>query len=173
MIILRFVILVGILCTSILIGMLMAKKYTNRLNELKEMKKGIHILETKLKFTYETLPKVFEDIGKSIDRSVGYIFTLASENMMYTSAGNSWSEALTQTVNERKTNMKNEDIETLKSLSKLLGKTDMQGQISQIELVDAFLDTQIQEADLEKRKNDKMYKSLGIVAGLTLVVLLI
>ena len=69
--------------------------------------------------------------------------------------------------------MKKEDIETLKTLSKMLGKTDISGQINQIELVKTFLDNQIQEADTEKRKNDKMYRSLGIVAGLSLVVLLI
>ena len=173
MVMIKALILIGIFGTSILIGIMIAKKYTSRLNELKEMKKAMHMLETKLKFTYETLPVVFKEIGRNIDKTTGDIFILASENMEYTTAGNSWSEALTQTVNEKRTNMKKEDIETLKTLSKMLGKTDISGQINQIELVKTFLVNQIQEADTEKRKNDKMYRSLGIVAGLSLVVLLI
>ena len=53
-----------------------------------------------------------------------------------------------------------EDKEVLKGLSKLLGKTDINGQINEIKLVSNFLDTQIQIAQKEKEKNEKMYKTL-------------
>lgn len=169
----KFFVLFGIFVICVVIGMLIARKYTLRLNELKEMKKGLQMLESKLKFTYEKLPIVFEEIGHAIDEPARETFCIASENMQYTSAENSWNEALTQMENEGRTNLKHEDLETLKTLGKMLGKTNMEGQVNQIKLVDTFLDTQIMEADTEKRKNDKMYKSLGIVAGLAIVILLV
>ena len=71
-------------------------------------------------------------------------------------AKNSWIQA----VEESKTNMNKEDLEVIKDLGKLLGKTDIEGQISQIELTDKFLDTNIENAEKEYIKNNKLYKTL-------------
>ncbi len=46
------------------------------------------------------------------------------------SAGESWEKAL----EENETNLKEEDINVLQMLSKMLGQTDVEGQISQIEI---------------------------------------
>ena len=55
----------------------------------------------------------------------------------------------------------------------MLGKTDVEGQISEIKLVDNFLDTQIKLAQQDRKKNEKMYKTLGGIIGLALVIILI
>ena len=52
------------------------------------------------------------------------------------------------------------------------GKTDISGQISEIDLTNTFLDMQIEKAENEKRKNQKMYKTLGTVIGLAIVIIL-
>lgn len=49
----------------------------------------------------------------------------------------------------------------------------MEGQISEIRLVKEFLSTQIENAESEKNKNEKMYKMLGGIIGLVLVIILI
>ena len=64
-------------------------------------------------------------------------------------------------------------LETTRNLGRLLGKTDIEGQISEIKLVNNFLDIQIKDAEEEKNKNEKMYRTLGIVAGMTITILLI
>ena len=61
----------------------------------------------------------------------------------------------------------------LKKLGKLLGQTDVEGQISEIEVVTKFLDTQLSNAEEERNKNEKMYRTLGIVSGLTIAIILI
>ena len=67
---------------------------------------------------------------------------------------------------------KQEDKDVLKKLGKLLGQTDVEGQISEIEMTQNFLDIQIEQAEEEKKKNQKMYKTLGVVAGLVFVIIL-
>ena len=49
----------------------------------------------------------------------------------------------------------------------------MQGQLNEINLTMDFLDTQIQEAEIECRKNEKMYRSLGTIFGLAIIIILI
>lgn len=84
-------------------------------------------------------------------------------------AGEAWSYA----IDHSETNMTKEDLNLLKSLDKLLGKTDVKGQESEIELLKKFIDTQIEKAEEEQKKNEKLYKTLGIIAGLAAVIILI
>ena len=61
----------------------------------------------------------------------------------------------------------------MKTLSKLLGQTDSDGQVSQIEITEKFLDTQIKEAVEDKQKNEKLYTRLGTIIGLAIVIILV
>ena len=78
-------------------------------------------------------------------------------------------------IEEKKnqTNFTTDDINVLKTLGKMLGNTDVEGQVSQIELTEEFLIKEIKEAEEEKRKNTKLYKTLGVTAGLAVAVILI
>ncbi len=47
------------------------------------------------------------------------------------------------------------------------------GQLSEIELIERFIDEQIQNAEEEQKKNEKLYKSLGVITGIGLSIILI
>ena len=151
------------------IGIIISEKYRNRVIELKEMKNALNFLENKMKFTYEPIPVIFSDIAKNIKSNISNIFKLATEKMKECTAGEAWNKAL----EESQTNLKEEDITVLKGLTGLLGKTNIEGQVSEIELTSNFLNHQIQKAQEEEKKNKKMYKTLGVVIGLASVIILI
>ena len=169
MIIIKYIILLMLLFSSSYIGILIANRYKSRVKELKEMKSFLSIFEAKIKLTYEPIPKIFEELGNDEKSNISYIFKIASENMKELPAGEAWIKALKL----KNTNLKKEDIEILKGLSNLLGKVDLEGQVSEIELVDNFIDKQIEKAEEESKKSEKMYKTLGITVGLAIVIILI
>ena len=68
-------------------------------------------------------------------------------------------------------NLNKEDKDVIKGLGKLLGKTDVDGQISQLNLITEFLNTQIEQAEAEREKGEKLYKKLGVISGLMNVAL--
>ena len=70
-------------------------------------------------------------------------------------------------------NLKKEDKEALKEFGILLGKTNKEGQINQIKFVSELLERQIEKAEIEKAKNETMYKKLGMIFGIGLVIVLI
>ena len=72
-----------------------------------------------------------------------------------------------------KNNLNKEDVATIQNLSRLLGQTDIEGQISEVEVVNNFLTVQLENASEERRKNEKMYRTLGLVTGLTIAIILI
>lgn len=165
----KIVIYTCIFLSSSAIGLLISKKYEERVNELKEFKNALNMFETKIKFTYEPIPEIFDQIAKQMKTTVGRTFKLASSNMEVLTAGDAWDVAVDTNV----LNINDEDKNILKNLSKLLGKTDIDGQISQIELTSKFLDEQIEKAEKERTKSEKMYRTLGMVIGLAIVIILI
>ena len=169
MFIIKIIILVLILITSVLIGILFSKKYTCRVNELRNVKNGLNMFATKVKFTYQTVPAAFLEVSEKIGGNIGNIFQTASEKMQEKSAEEAWYESL----DNSQTNMNKLDIQIIKGLGKMLGATDVEGQLNEIKLVNEFLDKQLEDAEYEKSKNEKMYRTLGIITGLTITILLI
>ena len=147
----------------------MSKKYSNRLKDLKEMRKAFNFFEEKIKFTYEPIPDVFEEISHKVQDNIGEIFRNSSKSMENESAGVAWEKA----VDESNNNFTKEDKDIIKGLAKMLGKTDIDGQVSEIRLTNKFLEVEIKDAENEKNKNEKLYKTLGATVGLALVIILI
>ena len=168
MIVIKYLILFLILVPSTLIGRSLSKKYVYRLKELEEIKNSFNILKTKIKFTYEPIPELFQELENTKCRNVGNIFKLAKEKMENENISTAWENAIEESV----TNLKKEDKEILKSLGKLLGRTDVEGQMGQIETTESLLENQIKEALEEKLKNEKLYSRLGTTIGLAIVILL-
>ena len=117
----------------------------------------------------ETIPEIFTEISQKIKGNVGKIFKDAVVNMEFMLAGDAWEKSIETNLES----LKKEDINSLKPLGKLLGKTDIDGQVNQIKLVCEFLEEQIAEAYEEKNKNEKMYQKLGAIVGLIMVIVLI
>ena len=138
----KYFILFLILILATMIGRFLSKKYVYRLEELEDIKNALNILKSKIKFTYEPIPEIFEEISKTSSRNISELFKTAKIKMNDLTANEAWEEA----VGESQNNLKKEDKDVLKTLSKLLGQTDAEGQISQIEITENFLESKIQEA---------------------------
>ena len=71
---------------------------------------------------------------KETSKNISKIFEQAKEKMKEETANIAWE----QSIEESKGNLKKEDKQILKTMSKLLGQTDVEGQISQIEITENF-----------------------------------
>ena len=168
MLVIKLIIYSFIFISCSLIGILISKKYINRVNELKEFKNALNIFKTKIRYTYEPIPDIFMQISESINSSVSNVFSQAAKKMDMLAAGDAWNLALKMDT----LNINDEDRNVLKNLSKLLGKTDISGQLNQIEMTEDFIDKQINKAEKEREKNERLYRTLGTIIGMTIVILL-
>ena len=167
--IIKYFMLLFVFIGSSYIGRCIAKKYSYRLEELEEIKNILNIFKSKIRFTYEPIPEIFREMASNAKENIGQIFEEARKNMQNFSAGEAWENA----VQTSETNLTDEDKHVLLMLSKMLGQTDVEGQISQIEITENFLEKQIKEAQQEKDKNEKLYRKLGTTIGLAIVIILI
>lgn len=129
------------------------------------------MFKAKIRLTYEPIPEVFKQIGEELKPNIGKIFLSASKYMNDYTANEAWIKG----VEEEKihTNFTNGDVDIINGLSKMLGSMDLEGQINNIELISEFLNNQITEATVEKNKNEKMYKTLGVSIGLAIAIILV
>ena len=70
------------------------------------------MFKTKIKFTYEPIPDIFNQISENIDPVIGGIFRIASHNMSFCPAGDAWAKAMETDV----LNINVEDKNILKNL---------------------------------------------------------
>ena len=167
--IIKYILLITIFSLSARIGLIISKMYENRVLELKEFKNILNIIKTKIKFTYEPLAEIFKQISKDGKTEIEKIFGKMASQLEYIQVREVWENC----IQEADISIKQTDKNVIKKLGNLLGQTDVEGQVSEIEVTQKFLDMQIEEAEEEKKKNQKMYKTLGIVFGLVFVIILI
>ena len=160
-------VLMLLICTYL--GINKSRSFRKRELELKKLKNALNIFKTKISYTYETIGEIFKEISKLEYQDNENVFINTINLLDKNGLGNAWENALINT----KTYLNEEDKEVLKMLGKTLGRTDKDGQISEIELVSNFLNKQISSAEEVRSKNEKMYKTLGITIGLTLVIIFI
>ena len=169
MVFIKYIILFFIFMSVSYIGLALASRYKNRVRDLKNIRNILNIIETKIKYTYEPLPQIFLEISQEFTGGISELFKTSVEQMKSVSAGEAWKYALERS----NTSLNSEDLEILKKLENLLGKTNAEGQLSEIKLMNNFIDIQIKKSEEEQNKNEKMYKNLGVIVGLAIVIILI
>lgn len=169
MILIKYTSIFLVFIVTFLIGYLISKKYSNRVMELKEIQMFLDILENKIKFTYEPLKEIFLQMNNLVKGNIGNLLHEIENKLETDNAEIAWEKA----IKNSKNNLEQEDIQILENLFKMLGKTDKEGQVSQIELAQTFITTQIKKAENNEEKNVKLYKTLGATVGLALVIILI
>lgn len=165
----KTILLFTIFLLSTCIGILISKMYENRVKELKQFKNILNIMKTKIKFTYEPLAEIFNQISQEKSSKIEEIF----ENMTYKLAFENVKYSWMDSIQEADISITQEDKDILKELGKVLGQTDADSQVNEIEVTENFLNMQIEKAEEARKKNQKMYKTLGIILGLIFVIVLV
>mgnify|MGYP005982116707 FL=1 len=171
MIFIKYILIFFVFLAFTYIGNTYAKKYVSRVKELEKMQNLLNIFKSKIKFTGLTIQEIFNQIYDDNKDGVGDVFKRASLNMENMSAKDGWEKAIEES--QDKLSLNKEDFTTIGTLGKMLGNTDAEGQVSQIELTEKLIEDQIENAKIEKQKNTKLYKTLGVTVGLAAVILLL
>lgn len=133
------------------------------------MKRALNFFETKIEYTHEPLQDIFIDISNTLKKEIGTIFKVAGIKMKEKSAKEAWEYS----IDISQTALNEDDLNIIKDFGKTLGQTDLQGQLSKTKLTLQFLEKQIEESQFEENKNKKLYKTLGVLTGMGLVIILI
>ena len=174
MLIIKIVGLLLIVLLSSYIGYLIANKYNYRVKELEDIACALELLETRVKYTYDTIADSFEFIADNMKTKAYRIFMIAAA-MLKDNRNMSAGDIFRQACDEEGyfLNLNIEDIEVLKGLGTSLGQVDLEGQLKNIILVRELIIKQLNDAEDGKNKNYKLSRNMGVFVGLTIMIILL
>lgn len=163
-----------ILFSSTAIGFWCSGRLRDRLEELEYIRKLLLMLRGEIRYSHATLSEAFQAIGKRMKPPYG-AFLLRTAEAMDSMEGQTLSQLWETGIREELTDsaLKKEDKERLIWLGSQLGYLDTQMQLSTIELYLEQIQEELQSAAESVKRNGRLYQTLGVMAGIFLVILMI
>jgi stage III sporulation protein AB len=162
-----------IIIASSFLGFYFSKDCSRRPQELRTLQAMLKMFENEITFLSNVLAEAFEKISRSNTGEVSSFFKktidILKEDRSLT-ASDAWERAIKENIT--KTSLNKEDGEILTSFGRMLGSSDLEGQIKNIGLTLTQLNLQEQKAEEARKKYETMYKTLGVLGGLTLIIIL-
>jgi stage III sporulation protein AB len=163
-----------IILSSSFIGYVLSRDCSRRPREIRELQGLLQMLENEISYLSSYISDAFERICKASTADVTIFFKDTASSLRKDdslNASEAWERAVTRNI--KRTSLSKEDEGILISFGKMLGNSDIEGQIKNIGLALSQLKNQEQKAEEARAKSEKMFKSLGILGGLAVVVILI
>lgn len=162
-----------ILIASTSIGLLMAWKYKVRVGQLKEIRRLFQLIETEIFYTATPILEVLEKISIQASPPIANIFKEIIREIKKREGrtlGKIWSSAFDK--GREYTGFTKEDLVAINYFGNILGTSDQESQIKNGKLVQSQLGKLEEGAQKDFIRNEKLFKNLGILLGLTIVIIL-
>lgn len=150
-----------------------AQRFQRRPRQLRELQSCLQMLETEINYGLTPLPTALEKIAASIKGPVGD-FCCAVKEELLAHQGISMRDAWNKGVDllGKHCAITECDQNILRNFGHTLGLSDRHDQIKHLKLAMSQLSAAETNAWEEKRKNERMFRALGILGGLAVVILL-
>ncbi len=162
-----------IIASAASLGLVYSGRYKDRDRNLKLLYNCIQLLETEIIYLANPVPDALDEIYRKGNKKVSYIFREVKEYLV-SNRGSSLLDSFQYVSNILKERMylENEDIEVIMSLARSLGVSDRIDQQKHFKTALIRLEAQQREAHENKEKNVKLYKTLGVLLGITIALIL-
>lgn len=155
------------------IGLTWARIYEKRPQQLTALEGALQLLETEILYTATPLREALKQVEAKCDPEVAGLFrsTAAELNKMEgITAGEAWERAAEEFFPE--TALSQRDLHIIKRFGAYLGASDREDQAKHLEMAKSQLRLAASQAEAISLKNSKVFKYLGFLSGLMLVLIL-
>lgn len=169
MVIIKIIISVSIIAIAAILGARKSKKYSDREYILNEAILVFNNIKSNIKYKCISIPNAIEEARINLKTELKNVLGSISISMI----DNGINERLVLEELDNLYSLKQYDKILISNLICSLGSSSIDGEISTIMLGITNLEEELKEAREEKIKNTKLYKTVGIVCGLMLVIIFI
>ncbi|MDN5345450.1 MAG: stage sporulation protein [Clostridia bacterium] len=162
-----------VILTCSILGLEVARSFSARIEQLRQFNAGLKMLETEIAYGATPLPLALARVGKHLDGPVALFFQAAARKLREDPAGGAlaaWEEGLKEL--SQKGALRPGDREIIRSLGPMLGNSTADDQVKNLELTRQLVGQQQLAALEENNRQGKMWRTLGFLLGVTLVLLL-
>lgn len=171
---LKIILNICIILACSLIGFLYSSIYKKRVDNLNNLLNCLRALETEVILSQTPLPDAFERVAKVGKGDIAIIFQIIKDDLIQNKRDEIYYSFLAVESQLRgRYYLKSEDIDALFTFSKVIGKTVSDDQKKNFTIVLKKIEELAFEANTERLRNEKLYRSLGLLIGLTIAIILI
>ncbi|WP_124727201.1 stage III sporulation protein SpoIIIAB [Staphylospora marina] len=162
-----------VLIASTAIGFSFAAGVAKRPRQIRELRMCLSLLRTEIDYGSRLLSEAFSRISVSGEGSVRKLFGRMADRLNEAD-GISMSECLKETLDAHweETSLGREEKQVLLRLGEVLGASSRLDQLHHLEMAEKQLAVEEDKARDERDRFVKMYRTVGILAGALLVILL-
>jgi stage III sporulation protein AB len=174
MIVLKVFLLLIIFSTCTGIGFFYGNKFSNRFENLVYLQQCLKILETEIIYGSTPLPDALSNVYNKGNIKVSFIFEEIKKDLLKNKRDQIYESFLSvKELLYEKICLKKSDVEVFISLGRVLGTSDREDQQKNFILILNQIKNLILEAKEEKNRNEKLYRSLGLITGVGIIILLV
>lgn len=161
-----------IVMATTLIGFEISKRLSERPKQLRLFKSALQSLEAEIMYGHTPLHEASRKLSLQMPKPLSTFFEEFSNQLtsIETTVKDAWQNSLQHIWKE--TALKQSEYEILLQLGENLGKHDRYTEQKQIILTLTHLEREEKEAHEKQNRYEKMAKSLGVLSGLLIVILL-
>jgi len=171
MILIKIIISIAILCITSYIGIEMASALKYREQILTDMITFLRLVQNEMVYMLNNLPVSYEMARQRLTSELKAVIGAIVVDMSKYGI-DKIDMSITNNVNTL-TSLNDYDKDIIISTFKNLGRSDLDSQNNIIENAITIIEKQIKEANEVKLKSSKVYKTVGIISGLLIVVIFI
>ncbi len=161
--------LVVLACTGM--GFYLAKQYSERPKQIRQWASALKAIEAEIMYNATPMNQLAKQLGEQMPAPCSYFFTALYEELEQTSQNLSEAWDKTMTLYIPHTALKRKEQESLRQFGHTLGKYNRVEQEKQIHLTLNHLEREEAEARAEQAKYEKMWRNLGFLSGVFIVLL--
>lgn len=153
-------------------GIIFSKKFQNRVVQLAELQSALVQLEFDIDYLCVPLGDSFSKIAQNTDSKLKDVFGYISKRLKNNPGSDMyalWKRAFSKYRVDIALN--SEDIDTITEFSKMLGSGSRENEKNNIKITQMRLKILQENARCDAEKNIKMYRGLGFLAGVFLVII--
>ena len=171
MIFVKIIISIAILFITSYLGIELANSLKSREEVLTDMITFLRLVQNEMMYMLNSLPIAFEMSRQRLNTELKNVLGAISLDMSEFGV-EKIDASITNNVNSIKC-LNDYDKEIIISTLKNLGRSDLESQYNIIENGITIINKQIKEANEIKNKNSKVYKTVGVITGLMIVIIFI
>lgn len=171
-IVLKLLLSFGIVVLSGYVGILKSKKLITREQILREMVIFLNLVKNDIRYMMNILPNAYEIARQKLNTSLKIAIGKIVVDMINLSNTTMLEQSITKNISDIE-ELTKYDKEIFISTLKNLGRSDLESQINIIDNSINIIENQIKEANEIKIKNSKLYKTVGVITGLMIVIVFI
>lgn len=154
-------------------GFFQAQQLIQRPKQIRQLIQALQRLETEIMYGHSPLPAALRSISTSLSEPLAALFGTAAEGLhagRTDSAEESWRRAVSSMWG--RTAMRNAERDIFLQLGTTLGRSDREDQGKHLRLAVHGLQSEEAAAAEEEKRYGSMWRSLGLLSGVLIVILM-